>query len=400
MTSKTYFVTSYEEAARKTDKIKSAYQFESEHEYAFRSRATLHETALMSPEALERYGEASMTIPDLHVWSCEDVDLTGTYALFTEGMALDGSIRKSNTTRRPRFKNSATFLSEDGGYFFTNVSIETVEVDEPAFLLASEGDHMFHHWVFDVLSKLIVWEKHLEKRVKLAVPVTLKSYQKKAYEEIGLTEDSFIYFDPAKKTRFRQLYVSPVFSDAGFVYPAGYEYLRERIFAAYGIDGNTNLADVDTFISRQDVPDHARLLLNERDLIADYVSKGFRELSGGDLSFKEQVRLFARTRNCIMVHGSAGANVLFGHRDMKIIHLHPNCVATFRNHGRVNLILGHDTHYVYGVSYMRPVRIHNNPWFVSASRLDEALNPPTPPNPVLQFLRRVKNKLARLTSSV
>lgn len=337
----------------------------------------LYDFDLMDDAAQARYRETQLPLPELDLFKVSQARLSGRYALIVQGHLFDTSMRELPSANLPhRLCGSLPILSDAalGLYDYDDTARPVKSIKDPALLLASTGDHMHHHWVFDVCSKFYVWDVLLKRSVKLAIPNTLKGYQRKAYADLGVTEYDVIEFDPNSYTDFDTLYVSPCLSQVDWAVPEAFLHLRQAFFSAYNITGAEKKPTRKLFINRQDMPDETRTLLNERDLIGRCGDKGFVSVSGSDFSMEEQIRHFAQTGECIIVHGSAGANVLFGNLHMKCIHLHPDAVARFRAHGRTNGIIGHDYSYVFGMSFFRRERFHANPWFIDPKSLKKALS--------------------------
>jgi capsular polysaccharide biosynthesis protein len=73
------------------------------------------------------------------------------------------------------------------------------------------------------------------------------------------------------------------------------------------------------------------------------------------------------------VHGSAGANLVFARPGANVLHVFPDCVSYFVSHGIGTAAVAANYAYIFGPSFQRSIRYHNNPWVISPDRLIQAV---------------------------
>lgn len=337
------------------------------HPARFAPPETITQKELFLPVAQDRFLETGFDVPALNVYRASGAILSGQYALISGAHVIETDLRPfNNAGPAKRVLGSTTMLTDRAErlYRFDPDERGQSRVAPPAFLLASRGDRMHHHWLFDVLSKLHVWESVFDKQIKLAVPSNLSAYKKQAYHDLGISDADMIVFDVKQNTQFDELYFAPCLSQTDWLFAPALITARERLFAAYDVDYANAPPTRHVFLSRRDMLDDRRVLLNEMELSVMAQNRGLEAVTGSQMSFAEQVRYFASVGTCAIVHGSAGGNVLFGNRHMNAVHLHPSCIANFRAHGRVNAAIGHRYSYLLGPAFFRRERMHSNPWYV------------------------------------
>lgn len=346
------------------------------HPFSFNGPETVGEADLFLPNALARFSENRFDVPELHVYRGQEVTLSGQYALISREHVVTTDLRPLPAAGPPhQIVGSSAKLKtrSDWTYLVDPDERGRDHIETPVFLFASRGDRMHHHWLFDVLSKLHVWETVFDRQIKLAVPNTLSGYKKQAYADLGLTDDQMVVFDVHRNTTFNDLYFAPCLSQSEWLYAPALKTVRERLFEAYDVDYAEDPPTRNIFLSRRDMLNDERVLLNEIELAVIADRQGLELATGSMLNFAEQVRYFARVGTCAIVHGSAGGNVLFGNHRMNAIHLHPSCVGNFRAHGRINAALEHRYSYLLGAAFFRRERFHANPWYVDPTAFTDHL---------------------------
>ena len=312
----------------------------------------------LNPKMEGRYQEDRFIIPELNLYRCSDVSIDSSLNADYRECIFRIDCRNSHSQLKLFKRNSYSIIKERG------------------YLLSSGGQHMHHHWLFDVCSKIIVWEKYLRRSVPLFLPHTTKSYQLDILLKLGIDTNSIIFFDSTQNTMFKDLLFTPCFSVAAWLWPRAMTYLRDRLLEVYEInlcpDPSKKL-----FINREDQVGEKRTLMNQPAIQKCAEDCGFQGYSMGGFTFREQLDLFASAGTLVIVHGSAGANVLATSEETTVVHLHPDSTGQFRAHGRFGGILGQKYHYFFGSSYQglnARTHLHQTPWYIDPTQFLSLLN--------------------------
>ena len=140
---------------------------------------------LMDPAAQERFAETNFHLPRLAVYEFSNAIVSGAYSIISDGYAFNASHRDFNSGALPAnlFGGALKLVVKDTSqYAFTDPKATPKKINTPAILFCSQGDHMHHHWLFDVCSKLYIWDVVFNRKIKLAIPSHLKNYQRQAYK--------------------------------------------------------------------------------------------------------------------------------------------------------------------------------------------------------------------------
>ena len=346
--------------------------FES-NKYVLNAPERIYDEFLFDEAAIDRFSETSFTCPEMYFYQVPNASLLGKYLLImSNGIATSVDLRERD--HPPQLFGSGYQRADAGNsYSFYGTPRPCVEYKETHFLLASNADHMHHHWLFDVCTKIFIWDQVLNRSCKLAIPVTAKRYQLSLYEELGIPESRITIFDPNQHSKFEELIFTPCTSQSDFIRPEPLEYIRNQLFESFSIKPSKRAPTRKVFINRSDAKGENRSLLNEAEIEDLLLDNGFESVCPGHLSMREQVQLFLEIDVGVIVHGSGGANVLFSNPSSRFVHLHPDATRSFRSHGRVNGIYDNPYNYVLGMSFERRRRAHNNPWIVNGASVMRAI---------------------------
>ena len=336
---------------------------------------TIANPKLFNKNQLSWFSESVFVQPEIGLHTLKNVTISGRYlAIFQDSSAVAADLRPRPLPHA--LFGSGFFRESDEGSNYARAGDRAVaEHKGHHFLLASTGDHMHHHWLYDVCTKLYVWENHLDRQCQLAVPSICKPYMRSFYRDLGIEDSQICEFDTEADNQFEKLTITQSFAQADHLWPEAFFWFRDRVFNTYGIDIKSARATRHIFVNRMDTKGSDRTLLNEPEIEQILLQRGFESVCPGDLSIKEQVQLFSEIDVGVIVHGSGGANVLFANPNSRFLHIHPDCVGSFRTHGRVSGLLGNEYAYVLGTSFHRPARAHNNPWIVDPQDVLANLKP-------------------------
>jgi capsular polysaccharide biosynthesis protein len=333
-----------------------------------------HTLPLRSPEFLEvpesrrallreRFGASQLLIPELYGYVLTDVSVVGeNCVVFKDGTFIDSTLvmDAAHPIRRNPFVSDllpvhdniyeSKWLEEDGS-----------QIDEPTVFLGSAGVDMYHHWLFDAVTKLAILDPEAFPCLRYAVPDNVPAPMLDWLQAFGIEERRVVRTQVDVRTRFHRLILLPRIATSDVMLPHALERLRK---VAEARDTRSPMACDRIFIARTDAPNAFRQLLNEREIRGELAKLGYVALTPGDFSPFEQARLFAQADRIIALHGSGAANVVFTSEGARVMHLQPVDADYFTQHGLVSAVRGQVFGYVFGETFARERRFHNVEWVV------------------------------------
>lgn len=187
-------------------------------------------------------------------------------------------------------------LAEDGNLSILANPLQ--EIDEPVFHLMCHADNAFTHFLMDTLPKLALWETLPEPRPRLLVSAEAwQRWRGFLLAVSGQTENAFLVHERRHLLRIRKIFVAsfPRWLDARSVAPF------RRASAAMPAGKRRIL------IVRRDAWAWDRMLLNERELLAQLRRRGFEAVVPSTLRVPEQIALY---RSASMIAGALGGGLL------------------------------------------------------------------------------------------
>ena len=198
------------------------------------------------------------------------------------------------------------------------------ELDEDVVLLG--GSPNYYHWLIDNLPRLLHVKPHIG-RERLLVPDNLLPFQRRTLELLGYGEDRLIFVGNHECVRASRVLVPSLLAMSTFPHPEVVKMLRRWFLFKRHPDKPSRRI----FVSRADA--QSRRLVNEDALWPILCSHGFERVVLGQMSFDEQVRLFAEVDVLLAVHGAGMTNMVFMPPKSRVIEIacaqHP---ATFFTH--------------------------------------------------------------------
>jgi hypothetical protein len=269
------------------------------------------------PESIARITTREIQLPEPFVAEIHDVELVG-----PRGVCI---------TNDNRYLLETSALG-DPGVLAQNLLLTVSDQSVPmrwrrlkpiykmdtAISLVGSWTHGYFHWTSDWLSRLEVLSLYEEKTGKappVLIPQDATRWMLDALEMNGINRDRWVEFD-GSRLRVNTLIVPSIPRKTTFedpkkvdVYsPRAYRWIRGQI------RDTTNFSDVDNepaeniLISRNDAKN--RRLVNEREILAG-LSADFKSYSLSELSFREQVLLFANADTIVAPHGAGLTNILY-----------------------------------------------------------------------------------------
>ena len=233
------------------------------------------------------------------------------YYIFTSGISVsqlgivfDKLTVFSESDISVRHKNRTPFRIKHLAANYLKKKIELPR--EEHYIVAHDTNYQaYYHWLLETLPRLFAAKDLLKEKI-LLVPSNLTHFHNATLELFNFKDIYLI--KPDEYVRIQSLTLIPhVASKARFqasLITEMREYILKKTLGEKGV-----AAERRVFISRK--KSGKRFLLNEpeiQDIVKEY---GFDIICLEDLSWKEQVMLFADTRLLVTTHGAALANTLF-----------------------------------------------------------------------------------------
>ncbi|WP_137285802.1 glycosyltransferase family 61 protein [Halorussus salinisoli] len=214
-----------------------------------------------------------------------------------------------------------------------NVSIRTVLQNyvghddaecrlDRAFLLTGKRGLAFAHWFYETLPKLRWYERYctlIGQAPPLMIPSGITDWQRDSLALMGYPDESWIELD-CSVTEVNTLAVPPhPYRNRGSRFtgsPANLRWVRNRILSNV-TESNRSLPNR-IYISRSDA-DYRRVR-NEKELLNTLAKMGFVKFALSELSFRDQVRLFANADIVVGPHGAGLTNIIYS-TDVDVVEL-------------------------------------------------------------------------------
>ena len=203
-----------------------------------------------------------------------------------------------------------------------------VKLDGPAFpmLIGGSGDSNYFHWMFDVLPRLhLLQESGWSDAVAwYIVPRNMLSFQQDTLRLLGLDASKIIEGHKYIHIQADVLIASTFVRQLEHIPAWTCDYLRGQFLP---IVKTNKLNPALFYISRSD--SSSRIVENEQELIELLQKHGFATVVIAELSFMEQVSLFATAQAIVAPHGAGLTNIVFCNPGTAVLELFtPNYIPT------------------------------------------------------------------------
>ncbi|MDJ0533050.1 MAG: glycosyltransferase family 61 protein [Xenococcaceae cyanobacterium MO_207.B15] len=249
------------------------------------------------------------------VCEIEQAEILGKYPV-----AFDRDRNLILETTLPRFTPVETHIAK-------NVSITTIiasqfhkKTQQPsieiACLLVNPWSNNFWHWTIDTLTQLEgieYYQKQTGLKPKLIVEPNIRPWQRDSLKLLGYNENDWMIWQDFRRTvnklivpSFRRSYEET----HGEVSIAACQWLKQKMLSKIAsIEGNIASFAPNIFISRRKAL--GRRIINENEVIEALKPLGFSTYILEDMSYIEQVKLFAQAKIIVAPHGAGLTNLLF-----------------------------------------------------------------------------------------
>jgi capsular polysaccharide biosynthesis protein len=307
--------------------------------------------------------------PGLPLFSAHEATVVGDSFIVLDNKWLLFNRLSGDEMRQPDPNRHKLLVRDARGQTFLDASAATIDRFPGRYVLAYwEPARMYHHWIFECLTRaLVASADEALADAKLLLPLDVPGFALDTLRLLGIGEDRLAFFDPDRLCQVEELLMIPFPRyDLEVCGGAVLGRLRNAVLPRLP---PSPYAGRNIVFSRKDAMSGERILINEDAVVERLESEGFVAIELTAYSVAEQMSIAHHAAMIVCVHGSAGANLLFASPATKVLHLFPDCVHYFYTHGIGTSIAGAPYAYLYGLSFERKLRYHNNPWLLSANRV-------------------------------
>jgi Glycosyltransferase 61 len=205
----------------------------------------------------------------------------------------------------------------------------------------------YYHWTHDVLLSLFGLLTHLPATTRFIVPPGLRPFQMDSLSMLGITPDQLVTFEDRASEqgdsswRLDRLFFSPGPIGAS-ASASALAWLRAVALEYAGAADRRPHRRL--YISRR--RSHYRRIVNETEVVAYLLDRGFEVHELEDYAYREQIALFAEASVVVGAHGAGHTNMLYAQPGMVLVDILGSLVnKCFHN---MALTLGNDYWYVFG----------------------------------------------------
>ena len=263
------------------------------------------------------------------VLELEPAEIIGNYPV-----AFDRGRNLILETTLPRFSDIETHIAK-------NVSLKTILASqlgkqdeqkpiEVACILTNPWSNNFWHWTVDTLTQLEGVEYYQQQtgiKPKLIVESNLRAWQRDSLEILGYKGNDLIYWQDFRRTvnklvvpSFRRSYESNIGQEGifncgvrqihGEISVNACQWLKQKMLSNIDfLESDYASFSPQVFISRRKAL--GRRISNENEVLKSLKPLGFAEYILEEMSYLEQVKLFALAKVIIAPHGAGLTNFIF-----------------------------------------------------------------------------------------
>lgn len=185
------------------------------------------------------------------------------------------------------------------------------------------GHRSNYHWFFDCLPRLYALLQEVKEPIQLIVNQDIAPYQRETLQFLLRDHPLFSISYIGKNEKWeveKFLFSSFVANHSSGYLPAPVAgWLGDKIRKGYQVGEKAEKTRI--YISRSKAP--KRRVVNEDQLIPLLLQHQFRIVHAEELSYREQVDLFAHASCVVGPHGAGLTNILFS-RNCPVLELHPS----------------------------------------------------------------------------
>ncbi|RZJ24865.1 MAG: glycosyltransferase family 61 protein [Haliea sp.] len=166
------------------------------------------------------------------------------------------------------------------------------------------GCKNYYHWLIDYLPRLLVADGMEEYQGwPLVMNQGMAAHQLESLSLLGIDAAQMMLLEPGQGLQAACVAVPTLLSTTTLCHPAVHRMLR------HAFPPTLNLPRKRIYLSRDDASN--RRLTNEPELLELLRRYGFEKYVAGDMSFQDQVNLFASADAVVTAHGAGMTNIVF-----------------------------------------------------------------------------------------
>jgi capsular polysaccharide biosynthesis protein len=185
--------------------------------------------------------------------------------------------------------------------------------DSVTWIIAGNASsrHNYWHWFAQMLPGVLHSRDFAQSLGKTDIGVVtgpLTDWQIESLAVVGIPRNRVVEINVFQNARAKTLIYSSLLSDSSVFANNRYRKELSKTFVEWAVDAKSK--DEKLIISRKDTK--KRPLLNEDAVHAALISRGFRVVTGGTTTLREQIQAFHAASIIVAPHGAGSTNVLFG----------------------------------------------------------------------------------------
>jgi tetratricopeptide (TPR) repeat protein/capsular polysaccharide biosynthesis protein len=241
---------------------------------------------------------------------------------------------------------------------FEQENIAPVEtIQGKVALLSGLAGHVYYHWMFDVLPRLELLRRSGIKLKEIdwfIVNSLSKPYQQETLNLLGIPQDKIIESDRRSHIQASELIVPSFPGYLDWVPEGTIKFLRQTFLPqTEQTQNNSNNQDERGLIYVSRAKAKNRQLVNEVEVSQLLTASGFVTVFLEEMSFLEQITIFANAKIIVAPHGSGLTNLVFCSPNTKIVELFsPNYIRT--DYWMISQQLSLHHYYIVGKNFSCP----------------------------------------------
>jgi tetratricopeptide (TPR) repeat protein/capsular polysaccharide biosynthesis protein len=270
-----------------------------------------------------------VTIPNGRAWVAPQKNswvICHAMAVITPDNYLLGDLSRDY----PWFLPGCPYQERTEHSIFEQENIAPVEtITGKVALLSGLAGHVYYHWMFDILPRLELLSRSQIKFKEIdwfIVNSLSKPYQQETLNLLGIAPDKIIESDRHSHIQASELIVPSFPGYLDWVPQGTIKFLRETFLPQINLtQNNHNYSKI--YVSRARAKN--RQLVNEVEVSQLLAKSGFTTVFLEEMSFLEQVKIFANAKMIVSPHGSGLTNLVFCSHNTQVVELFsPNYIRT------------------------------------------------------------------------
>lgn len=270
-----------------------------------------------------------VTIPNGRAWVAPQKNswvICDAMAVITPDNYLLGDLSRNY----PWFLPGCPYQERAEHSIFEQENIAPVEkITGRVALLSSLAGHVYYHWMFDILPRLELLRRSDLKFKEIdwfVVNSLSKPYQQETLNLLGIAQDKIIESDRHSHIQASELIVPSFPGYLDWVPEGTIKFLRETFLPQINSNRN-NQNHAKIYVSRARAKN--RRLVNEIEVSQLLTKSGFVTVFLEEMSFLEQVKIFANAKMIVSPHGSGLTNLVFCSPHTQVVEFFsPNYIRT------------------------------------------------------------------------